>query len=146
MTFVPVASDVLKNSDDADKTTNSTSYVKVKEVKVNEAFDGVMRIKFDLRSSTSATSCAQIRKNGVAVGTEQCQAGSSWATFTEDLTLSLVADDLLQLYVKAGTATIAHVQNFQFYYSNQVTLLNGETLESTLLVAKAAISTTNQDP
>lgn len=146
MTFSFGASDVLKNSDDTAKSTTATSYTKLKEVKVNEAYSGIMRIKFDLKLSSTGTGYGKIYKNGVAIGTEQTITVTSYTTFSEDLALTLVANDLLQVYCKGVGGDTVYVQNLRFYYSNRVNVLNGQTVESTLLVTVAAISTTNQDP
>jgi hypothetical protein len=152
ITFLPTeleislgASDSLKNSDDAEKSSTLAAYTKKKEVKVNEAYNGVMRIKFDLKSSSPVV-YGRIYKNGVAIGTEQSTSSSSYVTFTEDLALTLVPDDLLQIYVKHDGSGTVYVSNFRFYYDNRLNKIGGNTLVTDVFITKAAISTTNQDP
>ena len=144
-TITKGASDVLKNSDDTEKSNNQTSYTKIKEIKVNEAYSGTIRIKFDLKSATTANAYAKIYKNGVAIGTERINATMTYVTYSEDLSLALVANDLLQVYAH-GIPSTYYVKNFRFYYSDQATQLGAYTLETTLLIVGTAISVTNQDP
>jgi len=151
ITLIPAASDVLKNSNDTERTTTQTSYTKIKEVKVNEAYTGVMRIKFDLsRVGGSDYVRGKIYKNGAPIGTERSIGILGYQTFSEDLAVSLVANDLLQIYgYRVGAGASCYIRNFQFYYSDKVlNFFNGQyrNLETEILFDKLAISVTNQDP
>lgn len=147
VTLEPAASDVLKNSNDTERTTNSTSYIKLKEIKVNEAFDGVMRIKFDIHDGAGFAVYGRIYKNGSPIGTEQTTQSGTYVTKSEDFTVALVADDLLQIYSKsANSGNYALIRNFRLYYSYKLASVNGNDAEDTVLFEMTAISTTNQDP
>jgi hypothetical protein len=114
------ASDVLKNSNNTSKTTTSATYVKIKEILINEAMAGTVRVKFDLRTNeafTPVTAYAKIYVNDVAVGTEQTDVTGSYATKSQDLPVTWVKGTLVQIYAHAnGTAAVSDVCNFRFYY------------------------------
>src|SRR3990172_1474667 len=64
------AGDYLLYANDTERSQISSSYVKLKEIKV--ARDGVYSILFDLKSSSEGYGVyGQIYKNGNAVGTER---------------------------------------------------------------------------
>jgi len=151
ITLLPVltaiASDDLKNSNNAEKTTTAPSYTKIKEVKVNEAFNGIMRIKFDLKRGVDFLTChGRIYKNGVAIGTDQSTMSETYVTMSEDLSLNLVVNDLLQIYAYHINEQNVYIRNMRFYYRNKLTQIGGSDLITEIIAEKAAISTTNQDP
>ncbi len=106
---------------------NSSSYGKAKETSIGQG--GSLRVKFDLvcgagcsdKFSTCVRSYGRIYKNGTPVGTERSTTGSSWTTFSEDIT-GLLPGDLLQLYVKGDfDSTWYSVCYGNFYlYSNPI--------------------------
>ena len=107
------ASDTLRISADTERSNTGSVYTKLKEIKT--LADGVARIKFDLKSATANSAYGQIYINGVAVGTERNVIGSTYQTFTEDIIVQKY--DLIQLYVKAGSASYTTVvRNFRIYY------------------------------
>ena len=79
-------------------TTASTSLIKVKEIVIDR--DGDISTTFDLKNSDSANSEGRIYVNGVAVGTLRAMLGTTYQTFTEDIT-GLEKGDLVQLYIRA---------------------------------------------
>jgi hypothetical protein len=111
------ASDTLRHSNDAEKTTSATSYTKIKEIVINKAYDK-LRVKFNAyRSGGSYSTTAQIYKNGVALGTEQT-LGDTTTVYSEDLG-PFVAGDLLQIYAQSQGGT-AHALNFRIYYDEKI--------------------------
>jgi hypothetical protein len=113
---ITAASATLRNSNDAEKTTNSLAYAKIKETIIDHDMAGV-RIKFDLKTSNVlGTATAAIYKNGAIVGTPQTDATGIYAVKSEDLT-GFVAGDKIQIWAKISNALyLAKVQNFRFYY------------------------------
>lgn len=113
-----IPSETLRHSSDTEKSANSTSYVKIKEIKV-DIFDtlGEITIKFDLKCAADETGYGRVYKNGVALGTEQSVVSATYVTKSEDLG-SFVKDDLIQIYVKRGVTNerITYVENFRLYY------------------------------
>jgi len=109
-----VATELLKNSNDTEKTTASLTYVKVKEILISEPILGTIRIKFDLKSSNYAA-YGRIYRNGVAIGTERNQS-TTYATFSEDLTITWAVGDLIQIYAHGQSGATAYVKNFEFFY------------------------------
>lgn len=107
------ASDDLLISSDAEKSTSSTGYTKLKEITVPSS--GIYRISFDLKSNNEYHyASGQIYKNGSAFGTEQSTESTDFISYTEDLRFS--CNDLIQLYVKTdGSAYEAIVRNFRIY-------------------------------
>lgn len=105
------AGDYLMHSNDADRTTTSATYVKIKESKIAKA--GAYRIKFDLRETTlSGSVLGRIYQNGVAVGTERTTSADT--TYSEDIA-GFVAGDLIQIYARINTGAQAGVRNFRVY-------------------------------
>jgi hypothetical protein len=101
-----------------------------------------MRIVFSLKGNGMTNAYARIYKNGVALGTERIRFFSDYESYSEDLSLSLVTNDLLQIYTKGS----AWIKDMRFYYSDQMTAIGQDILETEILVTCSAISTTNQDP
>lgn len=143
-THAVTVSEVLKNSNDASKTTASTSYVKLKEIKLNEDLL-VCRMKFRLATTNTDTQVwGRIYKNGVAIGTAQHVKDPAFETFSEDFA-DWVKDDLIQIYGYTENADdLMGVSEMRFYYDRQFTALAGIDLETALEFV--AISVTNQDP
>jgi len=114
-----VASDTLQGFANTERTETGTAYTKKKEILI--ARTGVIRVKFDLKSSSSTICYGRVYKNGSAIGTERNQ-GPSYATYTEDI--SVVAGDLIQLYAKASAGQICYVKNFQICYTELINTVN----------------------
>lgn len=112
-------SDTLRHSNDEQKSTSSTVYVKLKEILVNKPIMGKIRIKFDLKRFGAAEYSvkAQIYKNGSPLGTERSTISTNYVTFSEDLEISLNANDKLQIYGLTLTSdNSCFVRNFRLYY------------------------------
>ncbi len=120
-----IASNVLRNSNDAEKTTVSGTYVKLKETKLNQDLPAC-RLKFELTCGDGGK--ARVYKNGVAEGIEQSKSGA-YGIFSEDFA-GWVENDLIQLYCLSATGPLAKVRNMRFYYG----------------VDLKPFSVTNQDP
>lgn len=103
------ASNTLRIAADALRETLSTTYVKVKEVRVGRV--GMYRVSWVMRNV--ATAFGQIYKNGVPYGPEA--TASAETTITQDLWFE--AGDLVQLYIKTSSASwYATIYNFRIYY------------------------------
>lgn len=88
--------------------------------KVITSIGGVLRISFDLKSSTVDSSpSGRIYKNGTPYGTPRSSNSLSYTTFSEDL--FFYPGDVIELY---GIGTInpaaAYVRNFRFYYTEVI--------------------------
>ena len=106
-------SDTLRISNDSEKTTTSTDYVKVKETIVGVG--GRIRVKFDLKSTPDEdTAYARIYVNGVAVGTQRTEQAGNYTTFSEDIDVDI--GDLVQIYAKNSAGLTAYVKNFRIYF------------------------------
>ncbi|MBC8253119.1 MAG: hypothetical protein H8E35_03710 [Ardenticatenia bacterium] len=111
------AGDNLCVSSDGEKTTTSTEYVKVKEIKIYRP--GAYRIEFALGIiGAGLTAYGRIYRNGNPVGTERSATDTSFVTFSEDIA-NWEEGDLIQLYYHhtGGTGSEgAKVCNFRVYY------------------------------
>lgn len=126
------ASATLQQSNDAEKTTTSLTYVKLKEIMCNDDYY-TLRIKFDLVGyGGNYYANGRIYKNGVAIGTEQLNTTTSYITYSEDLG-PFVVGDLIQIYAKRYNTSpdYVKVRNMRFYYDPQMV---------------AIVEFTNQDP
>jgi len=114
------ASDTLLASDDAEESTSSETYVKLKEFTITQPglWDSTLRIKFDLKASSSGrTAYGRIRRDGVEVGAEQTNTTASYVTKSQDIS-SWAASETIELWVKISSASYtASVQNFRVYGS-----------------------------
>jgi len=110
-------SESLVHSNDTERGTNSVSFVKLKESKLQDNFN-VLRIKFTLRNSAGTTVVhGQIYKNGVAIGTNQTNNSPVGVEFSQDFS-NLSKNDLIQVYAyTTNAAYAASVSNLRFCYS-----------------------------
>ena len=99
-------------SADTERSSGSASYSKIKECSISGYASGVINVYFELNSSNNTqTAYGRVYINGIAVGTERSQTSSTYAAYNEDFTI--VAGDLIQLYVKADNPTSAFIRNFR---------------------------------
>lgn len=117
-------SDIVQQSDNDEKSTKSTSAVKLKEIKnnCNNPLEKI-RIKFTLRMATNGqTAYGRIYKNGAAIGaqwwsTPACSGSSVYRYASEDLG-PFVKDDLIQIYVySSDSSSPAYVRDFELCYT-----------------------------
>ena len=140
--------DTLRNSNDTSRTTDSLTYVKVKEVKITG--NGLLtrvRAKFFLKPATSDVQSvsARIYKNGVAIGTERSNNTSSGVTYSEDLEVEFNDNDLIQIYAKRNQTSLAEVTHFRLYFDWQLLSIGGMELTTPLKFSTTPVFT-NQDP
>ena len=112
-------SDTLRHSNDAEKTTSSTTYVKLKEILVNKAIRGKIRIKFDLKTNNASYQAkARIYKSGYPLGSIRFTNETSYVTFSEDLDVTLDVNSKLQIYglIEQSPPGLCYVRNFRLYY------------------------------
>lgn len=109
--IIIIASDNPVSSADTQRSTNSASYVKLKEITIQKS--GRYRIYFGLKAGSSGyTSYGKIYKNDVALGSERTNTTTTFAYYSEDF--DLVAGDKIQLYAHAvNTSYTAYVEKFR---------------------------------
>ena len=117
-------SDVIANSNDTQRSTESTSYTKLKESQLKEDFS-VLRIKFTLKMiNMGGTAYGKIYKNGVAFGAERSTQSNTGVEFSEDFT-NLNKYDLIQVYGHSGSSAYPiYVSNFRFAYVIALEIVN----------------------
>lgn len=93
-----------------ESSTNSAAYQKRKEIIVGAG--GQFTITFDLKVTGAGTAYGRIYRNGVAVGAEQSEGGTSYATKTENIA-GWLPGDLCQLYAKVDSGDSAEVSNLK---------------------------------
>lgn len=123
------ATDDLRDSADTEGNSTSTSYAKVKEIKINER-GGTIRVKHDMYPANAVDfGWSRVYVNGVAVGAENSQGTGDYITYTDDITVA--TNDLVQLYVKkSGTVTNTKYRNFRLYYDKRFTILPGTIISN----------------
>lgn len=90
------AGDIVAYENTNEVPKQGASYVKMREVKVNEK--GTIRISFNLKISTvNRTAYGLIYINGVDVGVERSTNSTSYVDFVEDFTVK--EGDFIQLYI-----------------------------------------------
>lgn len=92
------------------RNTNSTSYVKLKEIKLDKA--GSIRTRFTLVSTyAGGWVYAKVYRNGVAVGTERSMSSTTPVEYSQDLS-GWSEGDLYQIYGKAvNTSNICNISD-----------------------------------
>lgn len=141
-------SGTTRNSNDAEKSTSSTSWIKIKETKLNEA-TGEMNIYFELKSSIGAIWVwARVYKNGVPIGLERATISGTYVAHNEDLG-PFDEGDLIQIYAKATDPVTSLVRYLRFRYDRAVTVVAGVELETPLATSATEhedFSMNHQDP
>ncbi len=115
--FEVIASANLRSSADTSRSTASSTYFKLKEIQFNNV-SGAITTKFDLANGAgSGSSCGRVYKNGIAVGTEECQSSATPITKSENF--AVVDGDLIQIYAKVVTSGPAEISDFRLYYDKE---------------------------
>lgn len=120
-TVKKAASANVRNSHDAEATSTSASYVKVKTITLTYGLVGVARFLFDLKTSDAGTptpAYGRIYRNGVALGTEQSDVTGAYVTKSEDITQNWNPGDTVELWVKIAGGNTVSVQNFRIAYDD----------------------------
>jgi hypothetical protein len=90
---------------------------------MNNGLLGQIRVKFSMKSNDNATTVyGQVYKNSVAIGTEWTTTSSTYAVFTEDITVSFGPGDAIQLYLHSNGAATASAKWFRLYYDDSPTI------------------------
>jgi hypothetical protein len=109
-TIVPTDDVIVDNP--TERTTNSTSYVRVKESRI--FCRGKIRVYFEIHTTSSGYAAnGWVYRNGVAVGTERSTTSTTYVSFTEDID-GWFEGDCCQIYGKIGTtAQTCYIRNQQ---------------------------------
>jgi hypothetical protein len=109
-------SDVLRGSNDTLDHITTTTYTKVRELTLG-LVGGSIRVSFDLATAASATTgYGRVYVNDSPVGAEHSKAGTSFANFTDDISLPGFGARV-QLYVRGSdTTNTVYYRNFRIYY------------------------------
>jgi hypothetical protein len=121
------ASDTVRDSANTERSHNTTTYTKKKDITFNEV-SGIIRVYFEAKQADNVgNSYARIYVNGSAVGTEREVAYGDYSPnglFTEDIAVN--TGDEVQLYIKLGTHTTAvYCQSFQLKYDKILSVTPG---------------------
>ncbi len=93
-----VVGDYYIHKNEPSRSTTSTFYVKLKEIKLDKA--GAIRTKFTLVSDTGGGWVyGKVYRNGSAVGTEQSMQSTTPSEYSEDIS-GWAIGDLYQIYGK----------------------------------------------
>lgn len=107
-------------------STKAESYFEIREtvVKFYAIKTGTIRLRFGLRSSSSATAYARIYKNGVAVGTIRSTSQTTSVWFSEDF--SVTAGDVFSVYGYTSSPTgTAYIKGLRVGTQNQALMVAG---------------------
>jgi hypothetical protein len=118
-----IASANIRNSHDAEATSKSAVYIKVKTILFPYGLPGQFRALFDIKTSNVAvTAYGKIYKNvlGVesALGAEQSSVSAVYETKSEDITFTANPGDALELWIHCDGAETVSVQNFRIAYDD----------------------------
>jgi len=133
-----VPSSDIFHANNAEKTANSLTYIKIKECVISGGVPDTLRIYYDMKSGTGGTlGSSNIYRNGVAVGTQRDTTTATYASYTEDIS-GWSDGDLLQIYA------LTDLLGYPCYVRNLRVL--GYLPGSISILGKDTVSLTNQDP
>ncbi|MBA7513320.1 hypothetical protein ES705_05335 [subsurface metagenome] len=139
-----------RNMNVTERTTSSSTYVKVKEMKINEV-TGRMNVHFGLLATEGGAKSVQgkIYKNGSPISGNEWSTSNliTWEYFEEAIDACAV-NDLIQIYAKKrGVDEVAKVKDMTLRYDRALSIVWGETLTTPLpTVLQTPFSVTPQDP
>lgn len=129
------------------KSTTQTGYTKVKEIKINETWPGSWTCAFTITGDSTHLAYGKVYVNEVAKGAEHSSFEPDGEAFTDDITLDLAANDLIQIYAHRVTGGTCAIKNMSLKYRWDIKAIGGKTLSTALQTTDTTvISTTNQDP
>jgi len=113
-------SDDEKASAPAERINDTTSYVKVKEVRIDRS--GTIRLKWNLRAQGPANNAyGKIYRNGGAVGVEKLTSSDTYVAQSDDVA-GWSAGDLIQLYLKSNASNYSSIaNNFSVCFDDKIT-------------------------
>jgi hypothetical protein len=105
----------IEASADTERTTNSGTYVKLKEF-TSLVRSGIITVAWQMRSGNVGTDYRAYSKlciNGIAVGTEKTIDDSTWTDYSEtNVTVNI--GDVIQIYAhRTQEGTYAYIRNFK---------------------------------
>jgi hypothetical protein len=120
---IKVASANIRNSHDAEATTTSATYAKVKTITLTDGLKGSQRFIFELKTGNpSVFFNGRIYRNGAALGTEQSVSGDTdYHSKSEDITQDWLAGDTCELWLKSNGTDTVYAQNLSIGYDNAPT-------------------------
>jgi hypothetical protein len=148
-TFGIGASDTIRNSNDTERyKIYPTDWTKIKEIKINEAITGTLKVVWDMKGDFGDyTVYSRLCVNGVQIGSDKSRKASTYATFSETITGGLSQNDLVQIWVKSAGDEDVYIRNMRLCYDGALTDISGYTLLNPLFVTQdKTLDVTNQDP
>jgi hypothetical protein len=114
---VVTAGNVYIARNDAEESHSGTTLTTLKEFYTTQS--GTCRILFELKYGTAGTSYARIYINNVSMGTLRSSTSSTYATYTEDFSISV--GDYIQLKVYGSeAANTQYIRRFWYGVSNPI--------------------------
>jgi len=142
-------STAVRNSNDSIKSTGSSTYTKIKEVKMGEP-TGAMSLYFEMRSVgiyPEYPAYVKIYKNGVPIsGIEHEWDTDTWHAFNEGIG-ACDSQDLIQIYAKQTGNQSVEVRYMRFRYDRAINMLGACTLSTPITITtQNPFSMQSQDP
>jgi hypothetical protein len=137
----------VRNSNDTERSTDATSYEKLKEVRLNEP-TGAITLAWEHRSEDGVIVYSRMYINGSPVGSVKSTTNTSYVTVTQSLAAQ-ASGALIQIYGyhSVGGGDSIRVRNMRFRYDRAISQFGDFPLSTALPVTvHTAFSMTNQDP
>lgn len=140
-------SDFVQNSNDATRSTTSETFVRLKQMRINEGISAC-RIAYVLQTSTGGfTVFSRLQRDSSVLAEHQTSGGQ---VFTHDL-FNLAAGETLQIWARGLSVSIfPSVFNMRLTYSRiiNITQIEENVLATPLITTTdmGPFSVTNQDP
>ena len=132
-------SNILRWSNDTVRSTHiqGTSFILLKETRLNEDLPST-RVSFEMSMDQSVHGNAEVRRNGVIIGTNFGHFGTTWGALTQDLT-GFLRNDLIQVFARLNTMGTIFVRNFRFSFDRAIISVNNQTLSPPLAISPTFI-------
>jgi hypothetical protein len=120
---------------DAERSTASAIYTKLKEIRIETAQPGRYRIAWQARSDDVGQDIkTRFHVNGAIVSPEMTEGVVAYQDESHNYDVDLAAGDLLQIFGKRVGATTCYVRNFRIYYDWRIEYF-GDGSRNTLVTA-----------
>ena len=124
--YLAVASDTLQSSADTERSDNTNTYVKLKELQINRT--GTIRLNYNIKSGGIGSLIVQIRDAGGNVLATGNASSAGYTTITNDLTIT--EPTALQLWgYNNNSGSYIYVNDYRILYTMIITANSSVTTD-----------------
>lgn len=121
---VTTGTPTLRHSHDAEASTASSDYVKLKTITFASGLGATYKVSYEIKTDPSGggeTAYGWVRPNGTEYGSPNSSVSGTYEEMSGDVTLSLGSGDTLELWARNVGGGTTYVQNFRVSYDPDLT-------------------------